>query len=242
MPAKSSQDKARVVCPHCGHQQMEPRAAISTNCRQCGQYLLVQELLHPKRKTAEKAPEHKRVNCFDCGTELDVPAVAQSAMCKRCSSYIDLQDYTINNAVSKNFKTKGRFVIEPKGYVFNTEVVAQEIVIKGRLIGKLAAERSLTIYSTAEIKGTFRTPLLFIPAGNFFHWKEPLRGNSLDISGELVSDVHAEATVILRATGRLFGNVRARHLIVEEGAVLVGQANIGESADATAAERAPAQR
>src|SRR5215212_4082318 len=159
MPA-NLQDKAQVVCPHCGHQQMEPRLAISTNCRQCGRHLLVQELLHPKRKEAAKTVEQKRVACFDCGTELDVPLAAKSAMCKRCSSYIDLQDYTINNAVSKNFKTRGRFVIEGKGYVFNTEVVAQEIVIKGRLLGKLAAERSLTVYSTGEIKGTFRTPLL----------------------------------------------------------------------------------
>ena len=37
---------------------------------------------------------------------------------------MDLRDYTINSAVSKNFKTRGAFVIEPKGYVFNTEIIA----------------------------------------------------------------------------------------------------------------------
>jgi len=231
MPAKL-QDKAQLVCPHCGHQQMEPRAAISTNCRQCGQYLLVQDLLHPKRKAPAKEHDHKRVKCFDCGTELDVPAVAQSAMCKRCSSYLDLKDYVINNAVSKNFKTKGRFVVEAKGYVFNTEVVAQEIVIKGRVLGKLVAEHSLTVYSAAEIKGTFRTPLLVVPAENVFHWKEPLRVGSADIRGELVADIGADVSVILRATGRLFGNVQARNLIVEEGAVLVGRASISASEQA----------
>jgi len=226
MPAKP-QEKALVVCPHCGHQQSEPRAAISSNCRQCGQYWHVQELLHPTRKVEAKAPESKRVACFECATELDVPAAAKSAMCKRCSSYIDLQDYSINNAVSKNFKTKGRFVVDTKGYVFNTNVTARDIVIKGQVIGKLTAEQSLTIYSTAEIKGTFQAPRLIIPAENCFHWKEPLRVGSIEILGELVSNLVAEATVILRATGRLFGNVQARHLIVEEGAVLVGQANIG---------------
>src|SRR3954470_19957641 len=158
MPA-NKQETALVVCPHCGNQQPEPRLAISSNCRKCGHYLQVQQLLHPTRKAEAKAPEQKRVTCFDCGTELEVPVAAKSAMCKRCSSYIDLQDYTINNAVSKNFKTNGRFVVEAKGYVFNTSVVAREIVIKGQVIGKLAAEQSLTIYSTAEIKGAFQTPL-----------------------------------------------------------------------------------
>src|SRR4051794_2151256 len=162
MPAKP-QDKALVVCPRCGHEQSEPRAGISSSCRQCGEYLRVQELLNPVAKAEAKAPEQRRVTCFDCGTEQDVPAAAQSGMCKRCSSYIDLKDYTITSAVSKNFKTKGRFVIESKGYVFNTTVIARDIVLKGQVIGKLTAEQSLTIYGTAEIKGTFQTPLLIIP-------------------------------------------------------------------------------
>jgi cytoskeletal protein CcmA (bactofilin family)/ribosomal protein S27E len=229
MPAKP-QEKALVVCPHCGNEQSEPRAAISSNCRKCGQYLNVQELLHPKVKAAEKAPDQRRVACFECSTELDVPAAAKSAMCKRCSSYIDLQDYSINNAVSKNFRTKGRFVVDAKGYVFNTDIVASEIIIKGRIHGKIAAEQSLTIYSTAEIKGAFRTPLLIVPTENCFHWKEPLRLNSVEIKGELVSDVHAEGSVILRSTGKLFGNVRARNFIVEDGAVMVGQAHVGAAA------------
>src|SRR5215207_3353605 len=109
MPAKPK-DKALVVCPRCGHQQPEPRAAISSNCRQCGDYLRVQELINPVAKAEVKAPEQRRVACFDCGTEQDAPSAAKSAMCKRCSSYIDLQDYTISSAVSKNFRTKGRFV------------------------------------------------------------------------------------------------------------------------------------
>src|SRR5262245_19957338 len=119
MPAKR-QDKALVVCPQCGHQQSDPRSAISSKCRKCGEYLRIQELLNPVAKAAAPKLESKQVTCFDCGTENEVPMAGQSAMCKRCSSYIDLQDYTVNQAVSKNFRTKGRFIIEPKGYVFNT--------------------------------------------------------------------------------------------------------------------------
>ncbi len=212
--AAKPQDKALVVCPRCGHQQAESHTAISSNCRQCGEYLRVQELLHPVEKAVAVAVEQRHVTCFDCGAELDVPATAQSAMCKRCSSYLDLKDYAINTAVSKNFKTKGRFVVETKGYVFNTTVLAREIVIKGQVIGKLIAEDSLT-------------KRLIIPAGHSYHAKELLRVGGADFAGEYVGNILAENSVTLRGTGRIFGDVQARHLIVEEGAILVGRMQIG---------------
>jgi cytoskeletal protein CcmA (bactofilin family)/DNA-directed RNA polymerase subunit RPC12/RpoP len=227
MAAKKLQEKTLVVCPQCGHQQSEARAAISSNCRQCGSYLRIQELLHPVAKAAVAAPEQRHLTCFDCGAELDVPIAAQSAMCKRCSSYLDLKDYTINNAVSKNFKTKGRFIVENKGYVFNTTIIAGEISIRGQIIGKITAEESLTLYSTAEIKGSFQTKRLIVPADNVVHWREPLRLGGVDVAGELVANIFAEETVTLRAGAKLFGDVQARNLIVEAGAVLVGQIKIG---------------
>jgi cytoskeletal protein CcmA (bactofilin family) len=154
-------------------------------------------------------------------------------MCKRCSSYIDLQDYTFNSAVSKNFRTKGRFVVEAKGYVFNTTIVAREIVIKGQVIGKIAAEQLLTIYGTAEIKGTFQTPLLVIPKDNAFHSRQPLRVGAVEIRGELVGDAQVDTTVHVLGTGRVFGNVRARNLVVEEGAIIVGQMSVGSAGGST---------
>src|SRR5580765_5206717 len=172
MPARKP-DTVLISCPHCGHEQAEPRTAFSTNCKACGQYFRLQEILKPAPKVVERALNRKRITCFDCGAELEVAASAESTMCKRCSHHIDLSDYHIANAVSKNFKTKGAFVIEPKGYVFNTEITAGDAVIKGRLLGRLVAERSLTIYSTADIKGRFNTARLIIPVANHFRWKEP---------------------------------------------------------------------
>jgi len=230
MPA-NPQDKALVACPQCGHQQSEPRSAISSKCRKCGQYLRIQELLNPVAKAAAPKLDSRRVTCFECSAENEVPAAGQSAMCKRCSSYIDLQDYTINQAVSKNFRTKGSFTIESKGYVFNTQVVARDVVIKGRLIGKVIAERSLTIYSTAEIKGGFQTALLVIPENNCFHCKEPLHVGAGDVHGELVGDIQADATVFVRTKGKLFGNVQAQNLVVEAGAIVVGQMAIRAKAN-----------
>jgi len=229
MPPKK-QDQVLVACPRCGHQQAEPRTAISSVCKKCGEHLRVQEILHPPPKAAAAGPERKRITCFECGAELEVPVTAESTMCKRCSRYVDMKNYVINSAVSKNFKTKGSFVIDPKGYVFNTEAVVQDAVIRGRFLGKLLAEQSLTIYSTAEIKGTFKTARLVVPAANHFRWPDPIKINSAEIAGELAANIVATETVVLKATARFFGDVEAANLVVEEGAVVVGRIRIGPKA------------
>lgn len=224
--AAPKQARVLVSCPHCGHEQPEPPKAFSTVCKKCRKHFDVQKSLRPAPKATKAAFKQKQITCFDCGTTLDVPAAAESTMCKRCSAYIDLKDYRITNAVSKNFKTKGSFVIEPKGNVFNTEAVVGEAVIRGRFLGKLKAER-LTIHSTAEIKGTFDAAHLIIPAENHFHWKEPIKFGSAEIAGELVADVQSSGTLVLKSTARLFGDVESKNFVVEEGAVVVGGVRIG---------------
>src|SRR5262245_4003236 len=228
MPA-SKQDKVLVSCPYCGHEQLEPRAAFSTNCKACSQYFRLGEILKPAPKASAPELKRKRITCFDCGTELEVAVNAESTMCKRCGRYVDLKDYHITNAVSKNFKTKGAFVVETKGYVFNTEAIVGDAVLKGRFLGKLVAERSLTIYSTAEIKGTFNTARLIIPAANHFRWRDPVKVGSAEIAGELAAHLHAHDTIVLKSTARLFGDIQARNLVVEAGAVVVGQVRIGSN-------------
>jgi cytoskeletal protein CcmA (bactofilin family) len=229
MPA-SKQDRVLVACPHCGHEQPEPRTAYSTVCRKCRQHFLVQDVLHPAPAAAPAAPERRRITCFECGAELDVALSAESTMCKRCSRYVDLKDYHITSAVSKNFKTKGTFVVEPKGYVFNSETLAADAVIKGRFLGKLTVEHTLTIYSSAEIKGSFHAGRLIIPAANRFRWPEPIQVGSAEIAGELVADLHAQDRIILKATARLFGDLDAARLVVEEAAVVVGALRIAPGA------------
>ena len=223
----TKQDQVLVACPHCGHQQPESRAAFSTNCKKCGRHFHVQEALKPARKTPERALDLRRITCFECGAELNVPTHADSTMCKRCSRYVDLHDYKIAQAIAKNFKTKGRFEVEKKGYVFNTNTIAGEAVIRGKFHGKLVAERSLTIFSTADIKGSLTAAHLIIPAENHFRWTDVLHAGSAEIAGELAANLRATGTVTLKSTARFFGNLETANLVVETGAVVVGNLSIG---------------
>ncbi len=215
-----------VACPRCGHQQPEPRTAYSTICKKCRQHFRLDEAERPSPVPGKPEIEKRLVTCFQCGTELEVPLAAESTMCKRCSSHVDLTDYRVTQTVSKNFRTHGRLVVEEKGYVLNTDSLVGEAVIKGRLIGKIVARRSLEIHSSANIKGSFDTGRLIVPAGNHFRWPEALRIGGAEIAGELVGNVVAAGTVLLRSSARFFGNVEAANLVVEAGAVFVGAARV----------------
>ena len=63
MPA-SKQDKVLVACPHCGHQQGEPRTAFSTVCKKCGGHFHVQEVLKPAPKSDRAGPGAKAHHLF----------------------------------------------------------------------------------------------------------------------------------------------------------------------------------
>ena len=228
MAAASKPDTIPVACPGCGHVQREPRGAYSTVCRQCQQHFRIQEALHPAAKPQKSEIEQKLIRCFQCGAELRVAVAAESTMCRKCSSHVDLHDYQVTQTVSKNFRTHGRLVIETKGYVLNTDSHVGEAILKGRMIGKLVAERSLEIHSTANIKGSFSTGRLIVPAGNQFRWAEALRVGAAEIGGELVANLRSAGTVLLKSTARLFGDVEAGGLVVESGAVFVGAAKIGQ--------------
>ena len=225
----SKQKKVSATCPKCGHVQPEPPGAYSTVCKKCRAHFRLDEAPRPAAAAPPKKPtiEQRRIHCFQCGTELDVPVAASSTMCKRCSSYVDLSDYQITQTVSKNFRTFGRLVIEEKGYLLNTDSRVADVVVKGRLIGKMVAERTLEIHPTATIRGSITAGRLVVPEGTRFRWQEALRVGGAEIGGELVANVLSAGTVLLKSTARLFGDVQAANLVVENGAVFVGAARVG---------------
>jgi len=238
----SKNDTIEVACPKCGHVQLEPRKGYSSICKKCHEHIRVQETLRPATPVAPRVIEQRRIRCFQCGTELDVAKAAESTMCKRCSSHVDLADYQVNQTLSKSFRTHGRLVLEEKGYLLNTESFVGEAVVRGRLIGKLSTEGSLEIHSSANIKGTLHPGRLVIPYGHAFRWAPPMSVRDAEISGELVADLVAAGTIVLKPTARLFGSVTALNFVVEAGAVFVGAVRIGKFDEGSALHEPPFRR
>jgi cytoskeletal protein CcmA (bactofilin family) len=227
--AGAKADRVAVTCPRCGNIQHEPRAVVSTVCRTCQTHIQVKTAAHSGPSplgNGQRGPV-RSVTCFRCGTLLDVVPQAESTMCKRCGDYVDLRDYIITSAVSKNFRTHGRFVVEEKGYVINADCEVGEAVVKGRFIGNLRARDRLEIHTGAHLQGSFQTALLVIPSGQVFRRPHPLHVGGAEISGEFVTDLRVDKTVTLKSTARFFGDILAAHLVVEPGALLVGSLRIG---------------
>lgn len=139
---------------------------------------------------------------------------------------MDLRDYEFTATVSKNFKTKGRCVLQEGACLLNTDSMFGHAIVRGKVIGRIAAD-TLELHRTAEIKGGFKAGTLIIPADAAFRWREPVALKTADIAGELAANLQAGHVVKVRATGRLFGNVVAGALEVENGAVIVGSMRIG---------------
>ncbi|MFM1768854.1 MAG: hypothetical protein RJA22_1383 [Verrucomicrobiota bacterium] len=222
-----------VTCPRCGHVQEEPAAAYSTRCRDCGEHFRLEDVVRPAPgRWADStprpgAPGTRRVACFQCGTVLEVSPSAQSTMCKRCSSHVDLRDYDINHTESKNFRTRGRFVLQEGGCLLNTDSVMQDAVIKGKVIGRIQALGSLELHRQAEIRGSFKAGLLVITDETVFRWAEPIVVGGADIAGEVQGTLVASGTVTLRAGSRFFGKIEAGSLRVFSGAILVAGVRVG---------------
>jgi cytoskeletal protein CcmA (bactofilin family) len=184
--------------------------------------------LHPASQPSKRDIECRIVECFQCGSELEVAQTAVSTMCRRCSSHVDLSDYHVTQTLTKSFRTHGLLVIEQKGYLLNTEAVVGDAIIKGRLIGRITAHRTLEIHSTARIEGTFTAGQLIVPTGQCFRWPEAIRVSNAEIRGELAGSICASGTVRLKSSARCFGDLEAANLVVEEGAIFVGEAKIRE--------------
>ncbi|HVR34684.1 MAG TPA: polymer-forming cytoskeletal protein [Methylomirabilota bacterium] len=226
MPA-NRQARITVKCPHCANVQEESAAAYSTFCKQCSQHFRIRPEDDPFGPLPPKTARGRRVHCFKCHAELQVAKNAESTMCQWCSSHVDLRSYFIAYAISKNFQTRGRFVIEEKGYVFNTDSIVGDAVIKGRFLGRLEVTGSLEIHPRADIKGDLFARHLLIPAATHLRYPPGFDVESAEIAGELASDLAATGTVTLNPGSRFFGNLRAQSLIVREGAILVGHIESG---------------
>ena len=70
---------------------------------------------------------------------------------------------------------------------------------------------------------------LVVPAGNHFRWADQIKVGRAEITGELVANVCAYDTIFLKSAARMFGDMQAKNLVVEAGAVVVGRTRIGPS-------------
>ena len=93
--------------------------------------------------------------------------------------------------------------------------------IDGRVKGEIHCEGTVAIGEPAHIEAT-------------------IRADAVVIAGEVKGEVHAARKLTLAATARMVGELTTPGIVIEEGAELVGRAQIGARRTASEAKNEPA--
>jgi cytoskeletal protein CcmA (bactofilin family) len=102
-----------------------------------------------------------------------------------------------------------------------------------RVVGKLTFEGPVRIEGHVEGEITAQDSLVI---GESAVVDAQIVGNSVVVQGRVTGDVTARKRLEIRAPGKLYGNITAPSLVIQEGVVFEGQCNMG-AADVQRAEK-----
>ncbi|MEM6820502.1 MAG: hypothetical protein AAF558_00990 [Verrucomicrobiota bacterium] len=160
--------RTEVVCPSCGHRQMEYVEANSTFCHACGHRIPLTVKQYRKGSSSAKTSSVKRqsIRCFHCSHEMQIPTASDSWQCPRCSEYLDFKTHEISVSTGRLLLTYGNITINTRGYLGGSRAEAENITLAGgSASARLVARKELIVNQTCKLSGGFRTRDFVIKPG-----------------------------------------------------------------------------
>jgi cytoskeletal protein CcmA (bactofilin family) len=117
----------------------------------------------------------------------------------------------------------------------NVLVIGSTLVIKG----ELSAAEDLII--EGQIEGTIAHHKKHLTVGEQGRVKADIHASSVIVLGQLVGDIYSEGMVSLGKSAQVEGNIVCTSLVVEDGAKLIGNVDMGEPSKVSA-EKVSAQK
>jgi cytoskeletal protein CcmA (bactofilin family) len=198
-----------VECPHCHARQTESIAAISTNCRSCGQYFK----LHAKTAAESRGPrapkDMREVVCVTCGSMNLVPSAALSTQCTRCSSYIELGNKVVKGVQTAKIHAHDDVLFAEGSTFKGMEGIGRHLEVRGKVFSKLRATVEIAAMAGSTISGELHAPVVRIEHG------ADVKVQALECDRLLVSGA-------VEITGRL----AAGEIVLNDGATFSGRLNI----------------
>ncbi len=174
-------------------------------------------------------PPKQHIRCYECNYEFDLTGRMHSTYCPKCRTTLDLAGYTIDTDCRETLKTLGTIRITPRGVVSTAKLVAMDVELSGKIIrSSVEAFGLAVIHPGADFaRQDLRSQDLKIEAGAEVTFRGWAVYRNVEVVGTLNANVYATGTVTVRSSGRLTGGVSAARLVVEDGATLSLDANIG---------------
>jgi cytoskeletal protein CcmA (bactofilin family) len=176
--------------------------------------------------------KHQRntvVECFECKRKQEVSGAASSTICPSCSAHIDMRDYKIATTFSRSIRTTGDVHITSKGDLSSSSVRCRRAIVEGRLRGNLQCSEKAVIDVSGKIPARLSAHDVVIEKRREVHFFRRVRVVNIEIRGRMSGEIIAEGLVTVRKHGVLEGNVTAKAINVEKGALFSGALIIGKA-------------
>ena len=99
---------------------------------------------------------------------------------------------------------------------------------KVQLKGELHGAESVVVEGSIEGSVRLTAELRVAPGGTV---KADVSAHTLVIAGEVIGDCQASERVVIEASGRLTGNIKAPRIVIAEGATFRGTSDMSPRAD-----------
>lgn len=95
-----------------------------------------------------------------------------------------------------------------------------DIAVYGMVDGEVISDKSVTIGQTAQVKG-------------------PIKGMIVTIAGTVRGSIEAGEKLEIVATGKVFGSIETKDLVVHSGAILIGKSDMPSNEPVEAGQSEP---
>lgn len=111
-------------------------------------------------------PTNRNVTCYHCGARISVPAKAMSLACRECQRRLTLEDLRIvATHPGRELMTCGTLVIEPTARLNIQRVVAENILVRGRVTAQVVARGLIEIAREGVVEGDVEAQRVIIREG-----------------------------------------------------------------------------
>jgi cytoskeletal protein CcmA (bactofilin family) len=181
-------------------------------------------------------PVKHEIDCYECGYKFQVHGRVTTTHCPKCRSLLDLTDHTIDTEWVDTIKTAGTIRLTSTGVLKSGDLIGADLVLEGIIEGGRArASRTIELGAGAIFsEKAVSAPDLRVAAGAEFKFKQAMKYRNVELFGALHGSLEATGVITVKPGGLLEGEVRAEHLVVEDGGGLKAMLRIGPKSDAAA--------
>jgi len=175
-------------------------------------------------------PKHE-LACFECGFNFQITGKIDSIECPRCKVPISLRDVTIDSEWFDDIKTGGTILITANAVVKNSELIAKEIVLDGKIEdGSVNAYQRLILMPNGFFDEELITARdLIVESKTSLTLEKAAHFQNVDIGGSLTArELEVDCLLSVRTGGIFSGKVQARRFRLDEGGGLKARLKIGE--------------